>query len=295
MDKKAKKKMCIRDSCQIVRRDQIERMKELKLRVNLQSIFLDYDTHIVHERVGDELASTSYPAKTLLNARIPFSNGSDAPVEEPNVMRGMECAVTRRSIGSTDAPYRPEEALTVREAIDSFTKSGAVASFEEGKKGEIANGQLADFVVLSEDPFKADANTLHLSLIHIFLVLFVTEMLCHGEAGEGDTHTHARGLVHLAEDERRFIADTAFTHFTPEVVTLTAALADAGKHGVTAVLHGDVVDELLDKDGLADACAAEQTDFAALRVRLQKIDDLDAGLEDLDGRVLLVLSLIHIL
>ena len=120
------------------------------------------------------------------------------------------------------------------------------------------------------------------------LVLFVTEMLCHGEAGEGDTHTHARGLVHLAENERRFIADAAFTHFTPEVVTLTAALADAGKHGVTAVLHGDVVDELLDKDGLADACAAEQTDFAALRVRLQKIDDLDAGLEDLDGRVLLV-------
>ena len=75
--------------------------------MNLQSIFLDYDTHIVRERVGDELASTSYPAKTLLNARIPFSNGSDAPVEEPNVMRGMECAVTRRSIGSTDAPYRP--------------------------------------------------------------------------------------------------------------------------------------------------------------------------------------------
>ena len=36
-----------------------------------------------------------------------------------------------------------------------------MASFEEGKKGEIANGQLADFVVLSEDPFKADANTLH--------------------------------------------------------------------------------------------------------------------------------------
>lgn len=98
--------------------------------------------------MGGELAGTSYPAKTLLNARIPFSNGSDAPVEEPNVMRGMECAVTRRSIGSTDAPYRPEEALTVREAIDSFTKSGAVASFEEGKKGEVANGQLADFVVL---------------------------------------------------------------------------------------------------------------------------------------------------
>lgn len=147
---------------QIVRRDQIERMKKLNLRVNLQSIFLDYDTHIVRERVGGELAATSYPAKTLLNEHIPFSNGSDAPVEEPNVMRGIECAVTRKSINSNDTPYRPEEALTVREAIDSFTKSGAVASFEEGKKGEIQNGQLADFVILSENPFEADVNTLHL-------------------------------------------------------------------------------------------------------------------------------------
>ena len=69
--------------------------------------------------------------------------------------------MTRRSIAQRTHRSRPEEALTVREAIDSFTKSGAVASFEEGKKGEIANGQLADFVVLSEDPFKADANTLH--------------------------------------------------------------------------------------------------------------------------------------
>ena len=38
-------------------------MKKLKLRVNLQSIFLDYDTHIVRERVGNELASTSYPLR----------------------------------------------------------------------------------------------------------------------------------------------------------------------------------------------------------------------------------------
>lgn len=127
----------------------------------MQSIFLDYDTHIVRERVGNELASTSYPAKTLLNECIPFSNGSDAPVEEPNVMRGMECAVTRRSIGSTDAPYRPEEALTVREAIDSFTKSGAVASFEEGKKGEDCKRTACGLCGAFRRPFKADANTLH--------------------------------------------------------------------------------------------------------------------------------------
>jgi hypothetical protein len=42
------------------------------------------------------------------------------------------------------------------------------------------------------------------------------------------------------------------------------------------VFHGDVVDELHDDDGLADAGAAEQADLAALQVRLEQVDDLDA-------------------
>ena len=47
------------------------------------------------------------------------------------------------------------------------------------------------------------------------------------------------------------------------------------------MLQGDVVNQLHDDDGLADAGAAEQADLAALQVRLEQIDDLDAGLEHL--------------
>ena len=90
-----------------------------------------------------------------------LSNGSDAPVEDPVALRGIQCAVTRRSIGSTDIPYRPEEALSVSEAIDTFTKGAAYASFEENIKGKIQPGMLADFVVLGENPFKVDPETLH--------------------------------------------------------------------------------------------------------------------------------------
>ena len=43
---------------------------------------------------------------------------------------------------------------------------------------------------------------------------------------------------------------------------------------------GDVVDQLLDQHGLADAGAAEQADLAALRVRREQVDDLDAGDQD---------------
>ena len=41
----------------------------------------------------------------------------------------------------------------------------------------------------------------------------------------------------------------------------------------------NVVDELHDDDGLADTGAAEESDLAALAVRLKQIHDLDAGLE----------------
>ena len=50
------------------------------------------------------------------------------------------------------------------------------------------------------------------------------------------------------------------------------------------MLLGEVVDELHDEDGLADAGAAEETDLAALDVRRDEIDDLEAGLEDLHLR-----------
>ena len=47
---------------------------------------------------------------------------------------------------------------------------------------------------------------------------------------------------------------------------------------------GDVVDQLLDQDRLADAGAAEEADLAAAYERGEQVDDLDAGLEDLDLR-----------
>ena len=53
------------------------------------------------------------------------------------------------------------------------------------------------------------------------------------------------------------------------------------------MLLGDVADELLDDDGLADAGAAEDADLAALGEGADEVDDLDAGLEDLGrGRLL---------
>ena len=54
------------------------------------------------------------------------------------------------------------------------------------------------------------------------------------------------------------------------------------------MLGGDVADQLLDDDGLADTCATEDADLSALRERADEVDDLDARLEDLGlGRLLI--------
>ena len=141
--------------CQITRPDQLRRIAGNRLHVYAQSVFLDYDIHIVRQRVGEELSQTSYSWKTLLDLGATVSNGSDCPVESPDVLAGIQCAVTRRDLKDS-APYLPEEAFSVREALDSFTRAGAYASFEESVKGQIAPGQYADFTVLGADPFRTD-------------------------------------------------------------------------------------------------------------------------------------------
>lgn len=145
--------------CQIMRPDQLKKFGALSLHAYIQSIFLDYDIHIVEDRVGKEKAASSYNFKTLYDM-VHTSNGSDCPVELPNVLKGIQCAVTRTTLTDHTGPYLPSQSLTVLEALDSFTKEGAHASFEETQKGQIKPGMLADFVVLEKSPFEVNVNEL---------------------------------------------------------------------------------------------------------------------------------------
>ena len=47
--------------------------------------------------------------------------------------------------------YGPDEAITIEEAIRGYTANGAWITFEEGIKGTLEPGMLADMVVLSDD------------------------------------------------------------------------------------------------------------------------------------------------
>ncbi|MDX1395901.1 MAG: amidohydrolase [Gemmatimonadota bacterium] len=99
------------------------------------------------EALDDEREATQNPTRSLLDAGVRVSHGSDSAPYGPLIT--VWTAVTRR--GHDGEVYGPEEAVTVEEALRLHTVEPAYFTFDEGVKGSIAPGQLADFVVLSED------------------------------------------------------------------------------------------------------------------------------------------------
>ena len=67
----------------------------------------------------------------------------------PDVIKGIDKAVNRRD--ANGQLLNEEEALTVKQAIDSFTINGYKISLEDNDKGKIAVGYKPDFVILDQN------------------------------------------------------------------------------------------------------------------------------------------------
>ncbi len=66
-------------------------------------------------------------------------------------MVGLYAATTRKGM-SGEIYGGPQEAISIEEALIGYTRNGAFVTREEGIKGTLAPGMLADVVVLSADP-----------------------------------------------------------------------------------------------------------------------------------------------
>ena len=143
--------------CQISSRSQLERIARLGILVMYQPIFLDYDISIVKDRVGEELASTSYAFNSLYRLGAPISLSSDAPVEDCNPWNNIYCAVSRTRLdGSPSEGFYPEEKMDLYDAIDSYTYGGAFNESKENFKGRLKPAYVADLIVLNKDIFTID-------------------------------------------------------------------------------------------------------------------------------------------
>ena len=93
--------------------------------------------------------------RSLLDAGTVLAFGSDAPVEDLDVLKGIHAAVTRRRADGSPGPqgWHPEQRISVGDAVRAYTAGAAYASGEEAIKGTLSPGKLADLVVLSQDIF----------------------------------------------------------------------------------------------------------------------------------------------
>ena len=145
--------------CQITDRPMLERFRANDILALVQPIFLHYDMTVVEDRVGKELASTSYAFETLRRLGVHESFGTDSPVEDMNAINNLYCAVTRKNLsGEPAGGFYPEECMDIYDAVDAYTYESAYVSFEEGVKGRLKPGYYADMVVLSQDIFTIPAD-----------------------------------------------------------------------------------------------------------------------------------------
>ena len=140
--------------CQITDREMMERIAGDDILICYQPIFLDYDMHVVTDRCGEELSSTSYAFGTAKELGIHVSYGTDSPVEDCNPFPNLYSAVTRKDQkGWPEGGFFPEERVDIEDAVDAYTIGSAYNEFAEDFKGRLKPGYLADMAVLDTDIF----------------------------------------------------------------------------------------------------------------------------------------------
>jgi hypothetical protein len=128
----------------------IPRFGSLGVIASMQTVHCTSDGPWVLLRLGPARAEEgAYVWRKLMSTGAVIANGTDAPVEAVDPIPGFYAAVTRKT--KTGEAFFPDQKMTREEALKAYTLNGAFASFEEGIKGSLAVGKLADVTVFTKD------------------------------------------------------------------------------------------------------------------------------------------------
>jgi len=145
------------EHCTVVNDDLVARIKALGAIPTPFSTYVYYHGEKM-QYYGADRTARMFALRSFLDAGIPATQASDYPPGEFAPMMALQSEVTRTDRRGN--VWGPNQRIGVEEALRVGTVNGAYASFEEGLKGMIAGGRLADLVVLGRDPLKEDPSTL---------------------------------------------------------------------------------------------------------------------------------------
>jgi len=130
----------------------LDRTRALGGGIAIQNRMAFQGEHFV-SRYGKDAAANSPPIQRMRQMQIPVGAGTDATrVSSYNPWLALYWLVTGKTVGGTTL-YGEANRTSREEALDLYTQGSAWFSAEEGEKGTIAPGKLADLAVLSADYF----------------------------------------------------------------------------------------------------------------------------------------------
>ena len=136
----------------VVSDKQVERLVRLGVIPVPQGRFISEIGDGMIRALGHERSETCYRMRSLVDAGAELPGSSDAPVVDGAPILGIHDMVNRRT--ASGQIFGAHEGITVEQAVRAYTYGSAYAVKEEQIKGKLTCGQLADFVVLSDDLFQ---------------------------------------------------------------------------------------------------------------------------------------------
>ncbi len=138
------------EHCSVCPPNLSKRLAALRVKVVTQPSFVFYNGDRYLKTVPRGKLKHLYPIGTLTKNGIEVAGSSDCPTVPPNPLIGIYAAISRKC--EAGEAVAAKEGVTPMEALRMYTDYAARASFEEGIKGSITPGKLADLVVLNGDP-----------------------------------------------------------------------------------------------------------------------------------------------
>jgi len=139
------------EHCEFLAAGQTDRMVARGILPVPQAIFLHEFGDNYVTAIGRARAQANNPLRTWLDAGLHPAAGSDAPVSTTDPFINIATMVTRRTNHGTI--LGASEAITVAEAVHSYTWCGAYTQFAEDRRGRLVPGQCADIAILDRDIF----------------------------------------------------------------------------------------------------------------------------------------------
>jgi predicted amidohydrolase YtcJ len=146
--------------------DVAQRMARLGIIAEVQPYHAIDDMRWMEERIGSGRSRWAYAFRTLHDAGVTLSFGSDWPGTNAawytaSPLQGMYAATTRQTLdGNPTEGWFPEERIDIETALRAYTVNNAWVAGEEKIKGSLEPGKLADLVVVEEDLFRIPATRL---------------------------------------------------------------------------------------------------------------------------------------